>query len=229
MLCLIVKMVGCLQAVFHTTRGRYPLTVEEFHTQAGVQAAIKHLEEDTKSDLSAVKSEVGQFYPPHMVPSGSLKVTKFFKKSSEPKGGVVNELTKAYQEALKKCGDTHQLKILYLQLCWHKPYYGSVFFKGIVEKPPQYLKLLAANEKRIVVAVNTECVHLMAAAPPSVSMEWHITWDLATCSVCWTSPTPWTMCDYPAGPPLPGSLYHRWPGREWPGYEPAWCKDCSMV
>lgn len=144
--------------------------MEEFHSQAGLQAAVKHLEEDSKAPatITVGRGEEGMFYPPHMRGRGGNMMTKLFKKSPETKS-LTEELTSAYQDALKKCEDPHQLKILYLQLCWHKPYYGSVFFKGIVEKPPQYLKLLSTSEKRIVVAVNMDCVHLMTARSPSVS------------------------------------------------------------
>ena len=158
------------QAVFNITRGRYPLSVEEFHSQAGIQAAVKHLEEDNK-DASFRKGEEDLFYPPHMRGGrGGGMVAKLFKKTPETKN-LVDELNGACKDALKKCEDPHQLKILYLQLCWHKPYYGSVFFKGVVEKPPQFLKLLSTTEKHIVVAVNTECVHLMSARSPSVSLS----------------------------------------------------------
>lgn len=132
-----------------------------------MQAAVKHLEQIL--DFSAMRSDVNTFYPPHMrVSKGGLKVSRLFKKVPETKS-LSDEFHTAYEAALKKCQDPHQLKILFLQLCWHKPYYGSVFFKGIVEKPPQYLKLLVTSEKHIVVAINTECVHLMASASPSVS------------------------------------------------------------
>ena len=75
----------------------------------------------------------------------------------------------SYQAALKKCKDSHQLKILYLQFCWHKAYYGSVFFKGLVERSSPYLKHIS-GEKPVVVAINPECLHLMSASAPSVSL-----------------------------------------------------------
>jgi hypothetical protein len=177
-LCIDVGHLKCLfllfQAVFNVTRGRYPLPVEEFHSQAGIQAAVKYLEEG--KTFTCRKGEEDTFYPPHMRGGrgggggGGNVVTKLFKKTSPESKSLLDELNRAHQEAVKKCEDPHQLKILYLQLCWHKPYYSSVFFKGVVEKPPQFLKLLSTSEKRVVVAVNTECVHLMAARSPSVSM-----------------------------------------------------------
>ena len=70
---------------------------------------------------------------------------------------------------MKKCRDPHQLKVLYLQLCWHKPYYASVFFKGTIEKPFQAINLITTSEQQVVVAINTECLHLLSASAPSVS------------------------------------------------------------
>lgn len=159
------------QAVFHTTRGRYPLSVEEFHNQAGSQAAIKSLEGASKDADHAIRSECNIFYPPHMrINKGGLKVGKLFKKSPGESKSLSDELLTSYHKALKRCQDSHQLKILYLQFCWHKPYYAAVFFKGVVERANQFLKLLSTGEKQVVVAINTECLHLMSASSPSVSM-----------------------------------------------------------
>ena len=91
---------------------------------------------------------------------GSLKkLSKFFKAKS-----LQDEFVKSFQDAMRKCQDPHQLKILYLQLCWHKPYYGSVFFRGVVEQSSVLI-----NARQVVLAVNNECLHLMGAAIPSVS------------------------------------------------------------
>jgi len=164
----LFELTLLLQAVFNTVRGRYPLTVQEYHSQAGLQSAVKVTEDNSKAvDL---KAEVNSFYPPHLRTNrGGIKVTKLFKKSTETKS-LSDELMTAHQEALKKCKDPHQLKILYLQHNWHKPYYASVFFKGVVEKSSQYLlKLLTTSERHVVVAINTECIHIMTVSIPSVS------------------------------------------------------------
>ena len=141
-----------------------------------------------------IQSEANLYYPPHMRTSkGSHKVSKLFKKSAEGKS-LSDELVKSYEEASKKCPDPHEMKILYLQLCWHKPYYASVFFKGIVEKAMQpLLKLLAASEKHIIVAVNTECIHIMAASSPSVSL----------CSLCKSVYQLGILCSLPGCPLIP--------------------------
>lgn len=164
---------SCLQAVFHTTRGRYPLSLEEYHSQAGLQAAVKARDEDLKrSEESVLLSQLNTFYPPHMrvTKGGGLRVAKLFKKATPESKTLSDNLIASYDSALKKCQDAHQLKILYLQFCWHKAYYGSVFFKGLVERSSPYLKQLVTGEKQVVVAINTECVHLMSSSAPSVSV-----------------------------------------------------------
>lgn len=141
---------------------------------AGLQAAIKALEEqgdDKDVDASRSISDLNSFYPAYMTDVGGNKVTKLFSRHKSPEKLKIlqGKFTKSLDSAFGKSKDPHQLRVLYLQLCWHKTFYGSVFFKGIVEKPFQAVNLLTTNEKQVLVAVNTESVHLMKATRPSVS------------------------------------------------------------
>jgi hypothetical protein len=62
-------------------------------------------------------------------------------------------------EEIKLWQDTDlQLKLLYLQRCWNKPYYGCVMFRGQVER--KTLNLLTYSDRNIIVAINPECIHL---------------------------------------------------------------------
>ncbi len=153
--------------MFNTLRGRYPLSESEFHTLAGLQAAVQNCE-NNKADLDRQEllSDINLFYPPHMQQSrGSLKkISKLFKQRSVDNKQCQEEFVSQYKDALDKCQDPHQLKCRYLQMCWHKPYYGSVYFRGVVEKSS-----LLPNSKQVVLAVNTDCIHLMTSALPSVS------------------------------------------------------------
>lgn len=157
-----------MQSVFNTLRGRYPLSEQEFHTLAGLLAAVQFTESGKPSqDRAELLSRINTFYPPHMQQSrGSLKkISKLFKQKTVDNKMYQEEFMKQFNDAVGKCRDPHQLKCRYLQMCWHKPYYGSVYFRGVVEKS----SLLPNNEKQVVLAVNTDCIHLLSTSLPSVS------------------------------------------------------------
>jgi len=143
------------------------MSEEEFHTLAGLQAAVQYTEKGTpgveKMDLL---SHINSFYPPHMQQSkGSLKkISKLFKQRSVDNKQVQEEFWKQYNDALTKVKDPHQLKCRYLQMCWHKPYYGSMYFRGVVERSS-----LLPNNEQVLLAVNTDCIHLLSSSLPSVS------------------------------------------------------------
>ena len=134
---------------------------------------MKYREVQSKNpDASKVKLDFQAFYPSHMFYGSQIKkLTKLFKpkKSAENKA-IEEKFMKSLNDSKEKCSDPHHLKVLYLQYCWHKPYYGSVFFRGTVEKPFQAINLLTTSEKQVVVAINTECVHLISTSSPPVSI-----------------------------------------------------------
>ena len=167
-----------VQAVFNVTKARYPMSKDELHTLAGFQAAVlqaERQERDTSS--SSVKLELHRFYPSYLLhevtDSKSKKSGRLFKqKSIEGKQPTLQEeFEKSLKEAsdkLKKT-DAYNLMVLYLQLCWHKPFYGSVMFVGHTKRPFKPMRLLTNSEKLVTVAVNTECVHLFSSTTPPVS------------------------------------------------------------
>ena len=172
--------------MFNVTKARYPMSKEELHTLAGLQAAILQAEQEGKergtdtaaasSSASCFKEELRQFYPSYLLPEVAHPKQKKFRKqkSVEGKHPLLYEdfekSLKSAKEKLKKV-DVYQLKVLYLQLCWHKPYYGSVMFVSHTKRPFKPLHLLTNSEKLVTVAVNTECVHLFSSTTPPVSFS----------------------------------------------------------
>lgn len=71
-----------------------------------------------------------------------------------------------------------QLKLLYLQRCWIKPYYGCVMFRGQVERKTSNLKqFLVYSDRSVVVAINPECIHIFKDSSPREIML-YLTYDL---------------------------------------------------
>ena len=158
-----------LQAVFNVTISRYPFTKDELHSLAGLQAAVLAAEKgDTNPQPTNMKSDLSTFYPAYMLQGGDAKkIGRLFKQRSVENKTVQEEFSKAFNDAWKKSTKPYELKILYLQICWHKPFYGSTLFRGQVERPSKVLSV--ANYKQVVVAINPECVHLFSVSTPPVS------------------------------------------------------------
>ena len=108
-----------LQAKVNVTQGRYPMTTEELHTLAGYQAAIELGSYDTETAKPHnIKLHLSSFYPKHMLGNSAKKL---FKSPTEK---LESKLVESYQAASQKSTDSFNLKVLYLQLCWSKPFYG---------------------------------------------------------------------------------------------------------
>lgn len=153
------------------------MSKEDLHTLAGFQAAVLESElREKHPTASSFQTELGLFYPAYLLAEGadskSKKSGRLFKqKSVDGKQLLQEEYEKSLAQAkdkLKKT-DVYQLKVLYLQLCWHKPFYGSVLFRGHTKRPFKPIRLLTNSEKLVTVAVNTECVHLFSSSSPPVS------------------------------------------------------------
>ena len=111
------------------------------------------------------------------------------KKKSVESSAIAASLGPEEEE--RRWADTElQLQLLYLQRCWSKPFYGSaslplalqtvfraglspyscVMFRGQVErKRTSNLKhLLVYSDRNVIVAINTESVHLFTDNSPRV-------------------------------------------------------------
>ena len=107
------------------TKGRYPLSEEDFHRLAGIQAAVftaEHPDLDPKA--SSLRPFLSLFYPPSLLDTGSKKALgKLFRQKSVD-SPVEDLFSQEYESVRSKCTNAHNLKLLYLQYCWSKPYYG---------------------------------------------------------------------------------------------------------
>lgn len=145
------------------------MSKDEFHHLAGLHAAVVATESgDTNPNPASYQTSLSCFYPSHMCPEPS-KIGKLFKQKSTEGKDTQQEFAKAMRSACSKCVEAHQLKVLYLQLCWHKPFYGSVFFRGQIKKPFKPVHLITYTDKQVIVAINAECLHLLSVSSPPVS------------------------------------------------------------
>ncbi|KAL5463228.1 hypothetical protein EMCRGX_G032108 [Ephydatia muelleri] len=159
------------EAKVNVVQGRYPMTPEELHTLAGYQAAIDlgPYSADTATPHH-IKQHLPSLYPKHMLGSSPKKL---FRSSSER---LENKLLESYQAASQKSSDVFNIKVLYLQLCWSKPVYGSVFFWGQIERPSKLVHKIAYHDKPVLLAINPDCIHLFGAEQPPETLL-YLTYD----------------------------------------------------
>ena len=117
------------QAVSNTLKVRYPLSRDDLATLAGLQAAVDVAQGSRAGEPSG--ADINKYFPAHHLTSASpvkKSIGRIFKQKSTDKDAtsLQQDFSRAFSEACKRSSDAHQLRVLYLQHCWHKPYYGCV-------------------------------------------------------------------------------------------------------
>lgn len=119
----ISLLVFLCQAVFNVTKAQYPIPMEDIHTLAGLQASVFATENHLKADVATLSPFMDHFYPPSKTKLDPTKAISRLLKPSSSSGSLGQSFAAALQSAQSKITDH---KVLYLQLCWSKPYYGYV-------------------------------------------------------------------------------------------------------
>ncbi len=146
------------------------MTKDEYHDLAGLQATLVASESfDQNPSPGKYGTHLSKYYPSHMIPLETRKLGKLFKQKSVEGKDTTQLFVKSMSEACAKNLEAYQLKVLYLQRCWQKPFYGSVFFKGQIKKPFKPVHLLVYTDKLVTVAINAECLHLFSVSAQPVS------------------------------------------------------------
>ena len=117
-----------VQAVLNVTKARYPVSKENLHTLAGLQAAV-FVAESGNTDpnpTSPVNFPLERVYPQYLL--GTDLLTKVKNLLTQKQKAQLKEIQAnfdaAFRSAWQKTTDVHQLRVLYLQLCWSFPFYG---------------------------------------------------------------------------------------------------------
>ena len=114
--------------MFNVTKTRYPLEETDYHELAGIQAATFAVEHPGEGLTSGnLHPYLQTFYPPHLLepPTGGQKsLLKLFRQRSVEHSLAEEKLRGHFEKVASKRLSAHNLKILYLQYCWSKPFYG---------------------------------------------------------------------------------------------------------
>ena len=102
------------------------MSKENLHTLAGLQAAV-FAAENGNPDLNPTNLlPLETVYPPYLLGTDIVTQMKNFltQKQKAHLKEVQANFDSAFKSALQKTTDVHQLRVLYLQLCWSLPFYG---------------------------------------------------------------------------------------------------------
>lgn len=170
------------EAVFNVTKTRYPLEEPDYHSLAGIQAATFAAEHPGEGITSTtLRPFLSRFYPPHLLEPPAAAARKslgklFQRQRSVEQLPAEEKLRESFESVVAKGASAHNLKILYLQYCWSKPFYGSVMFRGQIERPFKAMHILTYSDKRVTVALNPQCLHILdSKTPPNIML--YLTYD----------------------------------------------------
>lgn len=114
-----------LQAVINITKARYPVSRDDLHTLAGLQAAEFAAARGTTDPNKDTLPHMSSLYPPYMLKTQLAKsLLKLKFSQSEQTKEIQERFGEAFRSAWRKTTDPHNLRVLYLQLCWSMPFYG---------------------------------------------------------------------------------------------------------
>ena len=109
------------------TNSCYPLVDQDYHVLAGIQAVTFVTERpDIDAKPASLRPFMSRFYPSHLLETVGVKksIGKLFRQKSVDQPSVEDLFREQYDSVRAKCTAPHNLKVLYLQYCWSKPYYG---------------------------------------------------------------------------------------------------------
>ena len=112
------------QAVFNITKARYPASRDDIHTLAGLQAAEFAATNGTTDPSKVSLPPLSSLYPPYMLKTQLTYFLKLKFSQADPTKEIQERFDEAFASAWRKTTDPHNLRVLYLQLCWSMPFYG---------------------------------------------------------------------------------------------------------
>ena len=102
------------------------MSKETLHTLAGLQAAVFAAESGNTDPNPTSLLPLGTVYPQYLL--GTDIVTQMKNLLTQKQKAHLKEIQanfdSAFRSAWQKTTDVHQLRVLYLQLCWSLPFYG---------------------------------------------------------------------------------------------------------
>lgn len=190
------------EAKYNILSGNYPITEKDALILGGILAYIENGPYDPKEHTPGVfKNKLTDYLP------GWLCKSSWSIRGKSPRLSLENKLLQQYADVSEKASDVKACYKMFLAYCWDFPFYGSVFFRGQIERPSSSLfsNIWGSSDLPVRVAINRERLHVIDDNKNDILLS------LAFDELSW---------DYTPAPAMePGCLDTFWLEFDTPGYD----------
>lgn len=146
------------EAKYNVLSGNYPISTTDALILGGILAYIENGVFDPEVHTAgAFKSKLTDY-----LPGWVCKSTWSFRGRS-PRSSLEHKLLQQYKDVSNKVRDVKACHKMFLEYCWGFSFYGSVFFRGQIERPSSsvFSNILGNSDLPVRVAINRERVHVI--------------------------------------------------------------------
>lgn len=138
--------------------GNYPISSKDALTLGGILAYIDNGKYDKEEHApGCFKNKLTDYLPAWVCKSN----WPFLGRS--PNSAIEHKLLQEYENVSQQVSDVKACHKMFLEFCWNFSFYGSVFFRGQIERPTSSLlsNVLGNSDLPVRVAINREGVHVI--------------------------------------------------------------------
>lgn len=146
------------EAKYNVLSGNYPITTNDAITLGGILAYIENGPFNPDLHTPGVfKSKLTDYLPGWVCKSG------WSFRGKSPRASLEQKLLQQYEDVSQRVSDVKGCHRMFLEFCWCFPFYGSVFFRGQIERPSTSLLsgILGNSDLPVRVGINREHVHVI--------------------------------------------------------------------
>lgn len=146
------------EAKYNILSGNYPITNSDALMLGGILAYIEKGPFDAEEHTPGVFRSKLTDYLPGWVCKSSWSI-----RGRSPRASLEHKLLQQFRDVSQKVTDVKACHRMFLSYCWELPYYGSVFFRGQIEKPSSSLfsNIWGNSDLPVRVAINRERLHVI--------------------------------------------------------------------
>ncbi|XP_044163238.1 putative FERM domain-containing protein FRMD8P1 [Acropora millepora] len=146
------------EAKYNVLSGNYPMSSSDAVHLGGILCYIENGAYNPEEHTSGfLKGQLTDYLPVWLCKSS------WSLRGRGPRQSLEQKLLQQYSDISEKVADVKACHKMFLDFCWSFPFYGSVFFRGQIERPASSLlsNILGNTDVPVRVAINRERVHVI--------------------------------------------------------------------
>lgn len=146
------------EAKYNVLSGNYPISTNDAITLGGILCFVENGEFDpSEHTLGFLKGKLMDYLPAWVCKSS------WSLRGRAPRPSLEQKLLQQYSDVSDKVADVKACHKMFLEHCWAFPFYGSVFFRGQIERPTSSLlsNIWRNSDVLVRVGINRERVHVI--------------------------------------------------------------------